>query len=416
MLVQGTFIAAANRIQTNGVEFAMKLNHGLHLAYCTNVHRGEGWDETFASLKTHTLAVKQRVCPDAAYGIGLRLGNGASVELSDATRLVEFQRWLEQNDCYVFTINGFPYGQFHGGRVKENVYRPDWTTPERLAYTNRLFDLLAELAPPGMEGSVSTLPGSFKEFITTPEQERRMRDQLWRCVEHIAAVSARTGRKLHLGVEPEPLGWFENSGETIRFFEQMRAEHPGDAWLEEHLGVNYDACHFAIEFEEPAQAIGALREHKIKISKLHLSSALKMRPTPEARRAVAAFADDVYLHQVAARSADGGLRVYKDLEPALNLADAGGAVESEWRVHFHIPLHSPATGWYETTADHVTGVLDLLKAEPALCAHLEMETYTWEVLPPGLKDRSVVDQLAAEYDWTLRRLAERGLANRNLKS
>jgi hypothetical protein len=392
----------------------MKLNHGLHLAYCTNVHRGEGWDETFASLQRHTLAVKQRVCPDAPYGIGLRLGNQASLELGDQARLREFQRWLEKNDSYVFTINGFPFGQFHGRRVKENVYRPDWTSPERLAYTNRLFDLLDRLAPPGIELSVSTLPGSFKEFITTPEQERRMRDQLWQCVEHIAGLSARTGRKLHLGVEPEPLGWFENSSETIRFFEQMRAEHPGDARLDEHLGVNYDACHFAVEFEEPAQAIGAFRRHNIKISKLHLSSALKMRPSPEARQALAAFADDVYLHQVAARAPDGRLVVYKDLEPALNLPLAGGSTESEWRVHFHIPLHSPATGWYETTADHVTGVLDLLKADPALCAHLEMETYTWEVLPAELKNRDVVEQLVAEYDWTLRRLAERGLSNRVL--
>ncbi len=390
----------------------MKLNHGLHLAYCTNVHRGEGWDETFASLQRHTLAVKARVCPDAPYAIGLRLGHQASLELSDAARLTEFQKWLEQNNCYIFTINGFPYGQFHGTRVKENVYRPDWTSPERLAYTNRLFGLLAQLLPPGVEGSVSTLPGSFKEFITTPEQERQMRDQLWQCVEHIAALSARTGRKLHLGVEPEPLGWLENSGETIRFFEQMRAEHPNDLRLDEHLGVNYDTCHFAIEFEEPAQAIAAFRRHHIKISKLHLSSALKVRPTTEARRALAAFADDVYLHQVAVRNGGGRVQIHKDLEPALKFPDADAS--SEWRIHFHVPLHSPAADWYETTADHVTGVLDLLQADPALCAHLEMETYTWEVLPPELKKRDVVDQLAAEYAWTLRQLAKRGLAGQNL--
>lgn len=391
----------------------MKLDHGLHLAYCTNVHRGEGWDETFASLQRHTLAVKTRVCPDAPYAIGLRLGNQASLELSDAARLAEFQKWLEQNNCYVFTINGFPYGQFHGTRVKENVYRPDWTSPERLAYTNRLFDLLAQLVPSGVEGSVSTLPGSFKEFVTSPEQERQIRDQLWQCVEHIAALSARTGRKLHLGIEPEPLGWLENSGETIRFFDQMRAEHPDDPRLDEHLGVNYDTCHFAIEYEEPAQAIDTFRRQNIKISKLHLSSALKVRPTVEARRALAAFTDDVYLHQVATRNGDGSLKIHKDLELALKSPAADGS--SEWRIHFHVPLHSPASDWYETTADHVTGILDLLPADPALCSHLEMETYTWEVLPPELKKREVVDQLAAEYAWTLRQLAKRGLAKQNLE-
>lgn len=388
----------------------MKLNHGLHLAYCTNIHRGENWRETFDSLKVHTLAVRRRVCADRPYAIGLRLSNLAAEELSDAAALVEFQKWLEQNQCYVFTINGFPFGRFHGARVKEQVYAPDWTSPERLAYTNRLFDLLAELVPPGMEGSVSTLPGSFKEFITTPEQEQAIRDNLWQCVEHIDKLSRRAGRALHLGVEPEPLGWFENSEETIWFFERLRAEHPNDPRLNEHLGVNYDTCHLAVEFEEPQAAIWALQQQGIKISKLHLSSALKVRPTLEARQALAAFADDIYLHQVVVRTAEGKRLIYKDLAPALNAPAATANPQgTEWRIHFHIPLHSPATDWFENTSDHVTGVLDLLKANPKLCSHLEMETYTWEVLPAGLKDQSVVDQLVAEYDWTLKRLGERGL-------
>ena len=395
----------------------MKLNHGLHLAYCTNIHRGEDWAETFAALNTHTLAVKQRVCPDGPFAIGLRLSNRASEELSHPHTLDQFKLWLKLHNCYVFTINGFPFGRFHGGLVKEHVYRPDWTAHERLAYTNRLFDLLAQLVPADVEGSVSTLPGSFKEFITSAEQEKSIRDNIWRCVEHIAAVSARTGRKLHLGVEPEPLGWFETSAETIRFFEQLRAEHPNDARLDEHLGVNYDTCHLAVEFEEPQDAIGALQKNGIKISKLHLSSALKVRPTSDTIRALRAFADDIYLHQVIVRTADKRQLVYRDLSPALASTEAAANPESsEWRIHFHIPLHSPATT-YQNTSDHVTGVMDLLKKNPALCSHLEMETYTWEVLPPELKNRGVVDQLAAEYDWTLKHLADRGLAapqkNRN---
>jgi hypothetical protein len=181
--------------------------------------------------------------------------------------------------------------------------------------------------------------------------------------------------------------------------------------LSAHLGVNYDTCHLAVEFEEPQAAIAALRRNGIKISKLHLSSALKVRPTVAARRELAAFADDIYLHQVVARAADGQRLVFKDLTPALNDVAAFAHPETtEWRIHFHIPLHSPATEWYENTTDHVTGVLDLLQADPTLCSHLEMETYTWEVLPAGLKNRTVVAQLVSEYDWTLKRLAERGLA------
>ncbi len=386
----------------------MKLNHGLHLAYCTNIHRGETWRETLDSLKLYSLAVREKICPREPFAIGLRLSRQAAMQLSGRKTLLEFQRWLGKNDCYVFTINGFPFGKFHGARVKENVYLPDWTSPERLNYTNLLFDLLAEILPAGIEGSVSTLPGSFKEFITTREQELEIRKNLFRCVEHIARVGKKTKRKLHLGLEPEPLGLLENTGETISFFEQLRAEHKNDPRLDEFLGVNYDTCHFAIGFEKPENAIAAMQNAGIKISKIHLSSALKTKATAEARAALKNFADDVYLHQVIARGTNGKLNFYRDLPDALS----DNSKFSEWRIHFHVPLHAPAAPPFANTNDHLLGVLDLLAKNPKLCSHLEMETYTWEVLPPALKSRSVVEQLAAEYDWTLARLAERGLANR----
>ena len=392
----------------------MKLNHGLHLAYCTNIHRGETWEETFDALKRYTLPVRDRVSPSQPYAIGLRLSQRAATELSDRTTLVDFQRWLGQNHCYVFTINGFPFGRFHGARIKEYVYLPDWTSADRLAYTNLLFDLLAQLVPPGIDGSVSTLPGSFKEYVRDAAEAGEIRRNLWHCVEHIARVSAQTGRTLHLGLEPEPLCFLECSGEVIHFFDRLRAERKNDPRLDQHLGVNYDTCHFAVEFEEPQHAIAALRQHRIKISKFHLSSALKVVSTPEVRAALKAFADDTYLHQVVVRRADGGRVIYRDLsdalasEPTVSNEDTAAAA-SEWRIHFHIPLHSPPNAIFDTTADHITGVLDLLQAEPSMCSHLEMETYTWEVLPAELKARDVVSQLVAEYEWTLARLAERNL-------
>jgi len=389
----------------------VKLSHGLHLAYCTNIHRGEAWPETFDSLQRYTLAVRDRVCPRAPYAIGLRLSDQASRELSDAKTLTTFRHWLDKNNCYIFTINGFPYGRFHGARVKEQVYAPDWTTPDRLDFTNRLFDLLAQLVPQGIEGSVSTVPCSFKEFIKTDEQARAMRENLWKCVEHIAEVSTRSGKLLHLGLEPEPLCYLETSAETVLFFQQMRGDREFDDRLGRHLGVNYDTCHLAVEFEEANHAITQFRQNNIRISKIHLSSALRVRPTPEARRALAAFADDVYFHQVVERGADSRLRRYRDLDVALNSADAGDG--REWRIHFHIPLHSPATPLFNNTSDHIPGVLQELKERPNLCHHLEMETYTWEVLPPELKNRSVIDQLAAEYEWTLKQLARFGFDRLN---
>ncbi len=383
----------------------MKLNHGLHLAYCTNIHRGETWPETFQALQQYTLAVRDRVSPGQPYAIGLRLSDRAAHDLSAPAEMKAFRRWLDQNNCYVFTINGFPFGRFHGGPVKERVYSPDWTSNERLAYTNRLFDLLAQLVPPGIEGSVSTVPGSFKEFIKAPDQLRAIQKNIFQCVEYIARVCQQTGRKLHLGLEPEPLCLLETTSETVHFFDRLRAEHNGDPRLYEFLGVNYDACHLAVEFEEPAAALQTFQQHQVKISKLHLSSALKVTPTPEVREALKSFSDDVYLHQVVSRDAVGHFKRFKDLPDAL--AQAAG---EEWRIHFHIPLHSQATELFGNTTDHLLGVLDVLAKNPKLCSHLEMETYTWEVMPEEMKNRSVVDQLVDEYEWCLARLAERGLA------
>jgi hypothetical protein len=387
----------------------MQLKHGLHLAYCTNVHPGEDWAETFDSLERWTLPVKQRICPAAPYAIGLRLSDLASRELAAPETLLAFQRWLERHNCYVFTINGFPFGRFHGSRVKEQVYSPDWSDPQRLAYTTRLFDLLAQLVPAGVEGSVSTLPGSFKEFIQDPEQVTVIRANLWRCVEHIARLSEQTDRKLHLGLEPEPLGLFENSIETAEFFDRLRAEHPGDPRLEAHLGVNYDTCHFAVEFEEPADALARLAHQGIRLSKIHISNALALRPNSSTLDQLRMFADDVYLHQVIARNPDGSLTRHKDLDLALANASAQ-ASSQEWRVHFHVPLQSQLQNGLSTTAEHILGLFSLLQKQAQLCSHLEMETYTWAVLPEPLKTRDVTDQLVAEYEWTLEKLTAVGLA------
>ena len=178
----------------------MRLAHGIHLAYCTNVHRGGNWSETFTSLENDVLRVREAVAPDEPYAIGLRLGADAAQELVDGENLKNFRRWLDEKNCYVFTINGFPYGNFHGTPVKEQVYLPDWTSPERLAYTNLLFDILAELSDDGTEGSVSTLPGSFKEFISSGEAPDVMLDNLVACSRNIEKVAARKNLDLHLGL------------------------------------------------------------------------------------------------------------------------------------------------------------------------------------------------------------------------
>ena len=391
----------------------MHLAQGLHLGYCTNVHRGETWDETWRALRDHTLRVKERVCPRGPYGIGLRLGAAAARELADPARLAEFRRWLDANDCYVFTINGFPYGPFHGERVKEAVFRPDWSTPERLAYTNQLFDLLAELLPPGVPGSVSTLPGSHKTFGVGADELNAIFENLRHCREHIEKVATASGHDLHLGLEPEPLGLFETSGETLKFFGLYYDRHPQDRDFFRFIGLNYDTCHLAIEFEEPGRALERITGAGIRLSKLHFSSALRLQPTPENLARLAGFDEPVYFHQViASHGPSQPLRRFKDLPDALKFASGAALADlgEEWRVHFHIPLHAEPGGDFGSTRDHLLGAMDWLARQPQKCAHIEMETYTWEVLPAELRSGDVADQVVREYEWTLAELGARGLA------
>ena len=174
------------------------VSHPFQLAYCTNIHPAETWEETLQALKSHTLRVRDRVSPGEPYAIGLRLSALAAHDLRQPVRLGEFRKWLEQENCYIFTINGFPYGQFHDRRVKENVYRPDWTTRERLDYTTALFEILTQIVPEGIEGSVSTLPGSFKEFQIDSEAENRLYQNVWDCAHRMAELSESSGKTIHL--------------------------------------------------------------------------------------------------------------------------------------------------------------------------------------------------------------------------
>jgi hypothetical protein len=389
----------------------MKLANNSHLAYCTNIHRGSSWAETLDSLDRYTMKVRDRVCPDDEYAIGLRLSASAARQLSDSATLLEFQRWLEKRKCYVFTINGFPYGDFHGTRVKEEVYRPDWTSSDRVDYTKSLFDLLCQIAPPGMEGSVSTVPGSFKRFISSEDQLVAMRKNLADCALHIDALSSKSGRDLHLGLEPEPLCLFETSAETVSFFDALLAAGVGDKdVLLKRLGVNYDACHLAVEYETAEESLGRLVDAGIRISKIHLSSALKVSDFSESTlKTLEGFCEEVYLHQVVARTGTDPLVRYEDLDVALAARASGEDRADEWRIHFHIPLHSSPGAPLESTSDQISSVLDIVKGSPDMCRHFEMETYTWEVLPGGLGAVDVVDQLVREYDWTLGEFDVRGL-------
>ncbi|HVU37713.1 MAG TPA: metabolite traffic protein EboE [Opitutales bacterium] len=392
----------------------MRLPHGRHFGYCTNVHPASSWPELRRVLDGPVRAVRQRVAArENPFGLGLWLSCETAESLGEPGALEELKSWLRANGSYVFTLNGFPHGKFHGEAVKENIYRPDWTTRARLDYTVRLFELLAGLLPADVVcGSISTLPGSFKGFGLDDSAEALIFRNLAECAVQIDRRRDRHGRDLVLGLEPEPLGWFENTAETLDFFKKFFARPDTPRCAREVIGVTCDACHLAVEFEDAADALAAWHDAGIRLAKIHFSSALRLRPGAAALAALRHFDEPVYLHQVIARDASGHLRRWHDLPEALAAAEnlPPLAHGGEWRVHFHVPLHAAPAPPLLDTRENLAGIFDFLARHPALGPHLEMETYTWAVLPEPLRATAVEEQIAAEYAWTLAQLRQRGLS------
>jgi len=366
------------------------------LAYCTNIHPAESWAETREMLRTHVLAVRDLVCGGGgSFGIGLRLSAVAARELLENDHLPAFRDWLRENRCHVFTINGFPYGSFHGTRVKERVFQPDWSDPARVDYTKDLFRILAAIASLETGASVSTLPASHKSFRA---DEAVMRRHLAGFANWLDELAEQSGHDFHLGLEPEPFGHFENTAETLAFFERLHADGSDPGTIGRRIGVNYDACHFALQYEDAAASLDAMLEAGIRISKIHLSNALALDPRDDAAvDAIRAFDEPVYFHQVLARDGAGGIRRFIDL-PDFLLADKSGLVEA--RVHFHIPLDAEPAPPLRSTRAQVLEVLAWRGNNPDACAHYEIENYTWAVLPENLR-RPVEEQIAGEYHWVM---------------
>jgi sugar phosphate isomerase/epimerase len=392
----------------------VNLGAGVHLTYCSNIHPGESWAEVRANFDRHLLAVRDRLMPEGDFGVGLRLSARAAAELSEPATLGEFQDYLGRNRLYVFTINGFPHGAFHGTRVKEDVYLPDWRDAERLRYTNQLADLLAELLPddPGIEGSVSSVPGAFKPALGGPHDVALMVEQMLRHVAHLVALRSRTGRLIALALEPEPCCFLETIDEVVAFFERdlhgaaavqrtmelTRLDRAAATQaLHDHLGVCLDLCHAAVEFEDAADCIRRLDQAGIRVHKMQISAGLRLPALKaDALAALQRFGDPIYLHQVVQRG-PGGLTRFADLPEAFaSLKDS--TADREWRVHFHVPIFLDRLSPFGSTQSFIREVLAMHRARP-VSAHLEVETYTWAVLPEPFRSGTVDEAVARELAW-----------------
>jgi hypothetical protein len=327
--------------------------------------------------------------------------------------MAEFESFLEAAGLYVFTVNAFPYGPFHGQRVKEEVYQPDWTNDERLRFTNRVADHLARLLPEGMEGSISTVPGTFAPLAGTTETREHIARNMIRHAAHLVEIERRTGHRIALAVEPEPSCMLETTEGAVEFFERFLFGAPAqellgrltglertaaEAALRAHLGLCYDACHAAVEFEDARSGFERLKTAGIRVTKLQITSALSL-PQVDAATAelLQSFDDGVYLHQTVQRH-DGRLTRWQDLPQALAALRAGEA-GGEWRVHCHVPVFVANFGALSSTRDFLLAVLGQCRDE-LVSAHLEVETYTWDVLPGELRGDDKAQAIIRELQWT----------------
>ena len=399
------------RIETNGT--------CRHVTYCLNIHPGETWAENQAALEGPVQALRERIAPDRPFGLGLRLGAQAAKTLMQPEHLAAFRSWLAEHGYYVFTVNAFPYGRFHGAPVKEDVYRPDWRREERLAYTLDVAEILAALLPEGVYGSVSTLPGSYRAWCEHQNDRDRILVNLTRAASALAELEKRTGRCVQLAIEPEPDCLWDTAPQMVRL-------HTGDlpergvsltaavqgvpegrlrAAVRRHLGVCFDTCHHAALFEDPATGIRQLVEHGVPVPKVQVSAAPEAAcNTPETRRQLAHLADAFYLHQTAVREPDGTVRRYADLGEALSAAET--LPEScTIRSHAHIPLGIDRWGALRSTRYELDPAFFRALACSS-CSHLELETYTFSVLPESMRRGGVVDSLAGEFEWVLPRMRQ----------
>ncbi|BAY24787.1 hypothetical protein NIES2100_45840 [Calothrix sp. NIES-2100] len=401
-------------------------NNNFHLTYCTNIHPGESWGEVFANLEKYIPELKSRLSPQRPFGIGLRLADTAAKELLAGNNLADFQTWLSQKDLYVFTLNGFPYGGFHRQIVKDQVYAPDWSNQERVEYTLNLTKILAALLPEGLDGGISTLPLSYKPWWLEAEEKK---DIVFKssCL-NIAAVVAEmirihqaTGKLLHIDLEPEPDGLIENTAEVIDFYqnwllpiagnylgEKLQIEQSlAESKLLDHVRICYDTCHFSVEYEQPESVFGRLQSAGIKIGKMQISAAIQVNiPSELEQRSLIVerlqpFAESTYLHQVIERRNDGTLYHYPDLINALPQLEQ--SLAEEWRTHFHVPIFIRDYEILQSTQDDIVAILQLLQQNNA-CPYLEIETYTWDVLPSAMKI-DMLTSIQREYEWVLNNFA-----------
>lgn len=384
---------------------------GTVLGYCTNVHAGRDWAEARENLLRYASAVRRRVAPNGVLPVGLWFSAEASEDLLGGGRTAELRELLVANGLKAFTLNGFPFGNFHQPVVKHAVYSPDWLSPERMAYTLNLAEILAGLLEPGEEGTISSLPVSWGAPAIAPT---RMREELRRVFgaldDGLRIIEDRSGRTIRVALEPEP-GCFLSE---LRDVEDV-TDWIFDGRWPERIGLCWDVCHGGVMFEDPAASARRLLEIGVRIHKVQISSAVAARLSGveagerlAVRESLGRFDEKRYLHQTSVRRPDGSVRLDEDLGTVVgddSVWRLGPNGAEEVRVHFHVPVFAEHLGNLGTTQSEIGPAIIAARQYHGV-RHFEVETYAWGVLPEGLRPTDLSEGIARELEWTI------GLAGR----
>jgi hypothetical protein len=361
---------------------------------------------TITNLQQYALAVKEQFTADAAMGIGLWFAAPAAAELVSAERSAWLADWLAERGLVPFTLNGFPYGDFHQPIVKHRVYQPTWLQEERVQYTLRLIEILDAILPANHEGSISTLPIAWGHPEMTPDGWQQAAANLLRIADRLADLEAASGRLIYLCLEPEPGCAISVSDDMVTFFERCLFSGNDASRVSRYLRVCHDICHAAVMFEEQEQVVDKYVQAGIRIGKVQVSSAvcadfgqLKAEDRREAFEQLSSFAEDRYLHQTCVRHADDEPpRFYEDLTLALRDVSNSRQLRSQWRVHFHVPIYLERFGWLGTSRQAIVQCLAATQKLAGL-KHFEVETYAWGVLPAELRQPQLATGIAKEMGW-----------------
>ncbi len=392
-----------------------KKTDSLHLAYSTNVHRGEKLKDLYAFLSRFTIPVRDRVFRGQRGGLELRFGIGTAKELSAVRARREFAEFLGEQNLYIFSINAFPLLDFHARRVKEQVYRPSWIETDRPRWTNRIAEILADLLPAGLSGSVSTSAGVYRRTSHDPRTFRRIASGYLKTLQKLAQIEAKTGRTVVLAVEPEPETSLETAAEVIDFFENYLWPAAKEKWrrggltksaienrLRKFFTVNVDTCHFSVLFEDLIDSFKRLRGAGIAVGKLHVTNAIRLKNpyrSPAAYEDFRGMHEPRYFHQFCGVDAGGDVR-WRDLDLdrlPRRLVRGKHPDVAELRSHYHVPLYMKRWQRLATTQDETrAAVLDVLRRRAT--SQLVIETYTWPILR---NEEKLVSGIAREFRWLL---------------